>query len=225
MIDDERMKLVTDIREKLNAFKITDDSRLDGDYIWHQCKVIRNIFIEKIFKETKRNVEDFYSRLTLTVRDYNISVATDHDDYEPDLPELKRALLPNLINMKGNIRRIGPADRTDEYVRVNLDSFFHLQGRDFTSEKTYYLPFKDRAFFSSTPADADDTPYTVVDIWCLLEDPADDPNWNSTDHTLVPKKYQILMEDMVVDNILKYHNKGILSRENDATDVDSNTER
>lgn len=214
MIENEKTKLLTNITEKLTAFFPTDDNRLDWDYIWEQCKITRNIFIEKLYGEDKRNIEDFYSRVTLTLLDYNATT-------EPDFPSLKRAILPNLINLQGNIRFMGPVDRTDEYVRSGFDSFFRLQGRDWTSTRTFYLPFKDRVFFSSTPTDGSGVAITEVETWCLLEDPEDDTSFDSETMTLVPKKYQLLLENMAVDNILKYAREGILSRENDATDKES----
>jgi len=214
MIDNEKTKLLTNITEKLTAFFPTDDNRLDQDYIWEQCKIVRNIFIEKMYGEDKRNIEDFYSRLTLTVLDYDATTETD-------FPSLKRAILPNLINLQGNIRFLGPTDRSDEYTRSGFDSFFRLQGRDWTPDRNFYLPFKDRVFFSSGPTDGSGVAVTEVEAWVLLEDPEDDPNFDTETMTLVPKKYQLLLEDMVTDNILKYARTGILSRENDATDKES----
>jgi hypothetical protein len=228
MIDHEKMKLVSNLVEKLTAFFPTDDNRLDQDYLWEQAKIIRNIFIEKLFGESRRNVEDFYSRLTIDVLDYdNTEQAEEETDadfnarYEPDIPSLKRIRLPNLINMKDNIRFMGPVDRSDEYVRTNFDSFFRLSGRDFTSDRVFYLVFHDRAFFSSIPQDSEGTAYTELMVWALLEDPEDDPNFSIENDPLVPKKYQLLLEDMIVDNVLKYARQGILSRENDATDVET----
>jgi len=234
MINNEKLKLLTNIREKITAYFPTDDNRLDPDYIWEQCKIIRNIFIEKLFQEDKRNAEEFYSRLVLDVllHDdeervpnplYNPTVSgsvpyMDNPDYEPDLASLRRIRIPSLININGNIRYVGSTDRSVEYARTGMDSFFRLSGRDFTSSKIFYLPFSDRIFFSSTPVNSIGVAYDQVMVWALLEDPEDDPNWNSADNGLVPKKYQLLLEDMVSDNILKYARGGILSRENDATD-------
>jgi hypothetical protein len=241
MIESEKQKLLTNILEKITAYFPTDDNRLDRDYIWEQCKIIRNIFIEKMYAEDKRNIEDFFARLILPVKEYDNTatiVNPNYDqndpnndeellvnpDYEPDFPTLSRVHLPNLINLQGNIRFLGPEDRSDEYTRLSFDSFFHLQGRDFTSERTFYLPFKDRAFFNNVPANGD-TEYTNLEAWLLLEDPEDDPEWNCDEHTLVPKKYQLLLEDMVSDNILKYARGGILSRLNDATDLEVGQEK
>ena len=236
MINSEKKKLVWNILEKIQAFFPHDDNRLDHDYIWEQCKIIRNIFIEKLFQEDKRNLEDFYSRLRLPVYSYDADLEIDNPDYdpddpsseesitnpdyEPDMPSLKRVRLPSLINLQGNIRYVGPTDRSDEYVRTGVDGFFRLGGRDFTEDHTYYLPFKDRMFFSKAPSDGEND-YEEVEVWALLEDPEDDSQWNADDNTLVPKKYQLLLEDMVSENILKYARTGILSRENDATDMET----
>ena len=211
MVDNEKMKLLSDIREKLTAFFPTDDNRLDEDYLWQQAKLARNVFVEKMFQEDKRNISEFFQRIDLTVLDYDA-------DSEPDLPELKRAVIPPLINLQGNIRFLGPKDRSDEYTRTSLDGFFNLSGRDWTADRTFYIWFKDRVFFSSTPEDSEGNPYTTLDAWVLLEDPEDDSDFDVESDSLVPLKYQTLLEDTIVDNVLKYAREGILSRENDATD-------
>jgi len=234
MINDEKLKILTNIREKITAYFPTDDNRLDPDYIWEQIKIVRNIFIEKMFQEDKRNAEEFYSRIKLPLKDYDGDTLIDNPDYdpedpdseeyitnpdyEPDMPDLQRILMPPLINLQGNIRYLGPGDRSDEYVRVTMETFFHLQGRDFTEGRIYYLPFRDRVFFNQPLLDSLDEPLTEVEAWVLLEDPEDDPEFDSATDPIIPKKYQLLVEDMVSDNILKYARSGILSRENDATD-------
>jgi hypothetical protein len=242
MIQNEKLKLISNIQEKITSFFPTDDNRVDPDYIWEQCKIVRNIYIEKLFQEDKRNVEDFFSRLVLPIKEYSdielipnedydpddpASTETiDNPDYEPDFPELKRIIIPSLINLQGNIRYIGPTDRSDEYIRTTVDSFFHLEGRDFTSAKTFYLPFKDRIFFNKSPSHLlvrdmpDLVDYEEIEIWCLLEDPEDDPRWDSTLQGLIPKKYQMMLEETVVDMILKYKKGIVPDLLNDAADRD-----
>lgn len=237
----EKDKLLWNIREKIQAFFPVDDSRFDRDYIWEQCKLARNIFIEKMYQEDKRNTDVFFSRIFLDVLQHDDTEYVFNENYryndpreslvipnpniESDLPELFRSKIPALINLDGNIRYLGPKDRSIEFYRASTEGFFRRSGRDFTENNICYLAFGDRIFYSRQPmklVDGEEIPIDTVEMWALLEDPESNSNWDADKDSLVPKKYQMLLEDMVAENILKYARGGILSRTNDATDKEEN---
>lgn len=217
MLTSERIKLVTNIRERITAFFPSDDNRLDADYIWEQALLTRAIVIKRLLGKRDRLPDGLYSRIVISITDY------DSDD-DPEFEGKRRGVLPKLIDVPKNIRFLGPLNLSQEYSRVNHDGFFNLSdGREWTGTKVFYTVFKDRVVFSTAPQDEEDTPadYDELAAWVLLEDITDDPNFAEATERLVPMDYQLMLETIIVDDILKYADKGLLDKINNATDTDA----
>jgi hypothetical protein len=216
MLDNEKLKMITNVRERITAFFDTDDNRLDSDYIWEQCLLLRPLFIERSIERLGARIEEFLSRIEITVQDYHVTS-------NPTFPGHKRAAIPKLMEHKDNIKYVGPVNMAlnQEYTRVSYDGFFRLSGRTWTSAKIFYLVFQDKIFFSSPPVDDDGVAYSILAMWCLLNNVSDDPSYDEATTSIVPKKYQTMLEEMVADSILKYADQGKLNRTNNATDQDA----
>lgn len=214
MIDNERTKLITNIRERITAFFPSDDNRLDADYIWEQALLTRAILIKRLLDKSNRINDGFYSRITIALTDATVS--------DTEFTGKRRGIVPKLIDVPNNIRYLGPIDLSVEYTRVGFDGFFNLSdGREWTGTKVFFLLFSDRVVFSTSPQDGDEADYDTLAAWVLLEDITDDPNFSSTTDRLVPQDYQLMLETAVVDDILKYADVGYLNKVNEGTDTEA----
>lgn len=237
MINNEKLKMITNIKERITSYFDTDDNRLDDDFIWEQCMLLRPIFIERAMDRLGAGAEEFLSRIELNVDDYyaeDVYETQEIDGEEVqvlihaaniDFPGYKRSSIPKLMDHKDNIKYLGPVAIAldNEYTRVTADSFFRLSGRTWTSTKIFFIVFKDKIFYSSTPVNNATPPValTKTAAWVLLNRITDDPSYNSATTPIVPLKYQTMLEEMVADMILKYADQGKLNRTNNATDQDA----
>jgi len=220
-------KIVGNILQKVSAFFETDDLRLDIDWVWQQVIQNRSVFIERLLNEKKRLPESFYSRIILDVTEDEGAPAVP----DPVVPGSEKAIyveepisgkkfaeLPPLLSLENNIRYVGTRDLGKQYTRTGLNDFLHLAGREWTGTEIFYVVFPDRLFFSGEPVDENGNAVTKVLAWVLLENIEDDPNFDD-DTAIIPGHYQSMLEDLIVDLILKYAREGLLSVKNDASDT------
>lgn len=214
MLTSERTKLITNVTEQITAYFDTDDNRLDKDYIWEQALLTRAILIKRLLGKSDRLPSGFYSRIELDVTDATIA--------DPDLSGYKRSAIPKLMDVKDRIRFLGPQDMSAQYQEVSYDGFFSLSdGREWTGSNVFFTVFSDNIFYSTAPLDSEDDEYSELAAWVLLENIEDDPNFDEDNNRLVPMDYQLMLEEMISERILKYADKGLLNKENNATDFDA----
>ena len=190
-------KIVYTIKNQLTGHAPADDSRLGGEFIEDQILDVRSILIKDSFIADRYLNDDYFQHydglLIETVKQEMPSGISD------EYPELF-SVLPALVTGVGfsNIKYLGTQDGRHSFTRLSMSGFISTDGRQFTSEESFYTVNGAKAQYKNLP----NLGMTYAKMIAVVYDPRVVPNFDRTLEFPVPAGMIHKLELIVLKQML-----------------------
>lgn len=144
-----KLDYVYSILESLTDFNLTDDHKIDEEWVSDKIDDVRATLIKGL-----KNIHDDFYQLVCCIEIECEKPACDINGVSiPSGDVLWKAELPSLIPLEkgNNIKYFGPPNLKSNFTQVSPSAFQTLEAREFTSDKTFYMILNGIAYFKNLP--------------------------------------------------------------------------
>jgi len=192
-------QIIYNIKEKLSAFKLNDDFKLDDEYIKGKVNEWRSTLITELYDNRKAIDGKYYQRICCVEVDcYKLGCSIGGTFYYSG-ELIWRADLPERITEIGDldILYFGKDDFKRSFGRKSFDGWVNNKGNLRTGLLPIYTIVGNEAYFKNLPTHG----VKFLCLIVLLKDPTSACNW-LTDETEYPVPSATKLEMLIVKDIV-----------------------
>jgi len=204
-------KIIYSIREKLEEFSITDDSKITPDFIKEKIFDVRSLLIKEI-RQNKKGIPDaFYQKICCL----EVKCATIECEVGYPFPEAEYYIeLPSMeaLSDQSEIKYLGKPNFKLPWTRVNVSGFLSTEGNIYTANEPRYTIVGSIAWIKNLPT----TGTTYVCLIGLLDEPYTSCDWNDASILPIPRSMIYKLELLIVKEVFEVLGRRIPDVLNDA---------
>ena len=190
-------KIVSTIKNQLLGQAPADDARLEGEFIEDQVLDVRSTLIDESFRSKRYLDDEFYQHYDgLLIETIKQPMPSGIQDEFPEV----FSKTPALISGVGfhNIKYLGTQDGRSNFSRMSIAGFISTDGRQFTSEETFYTINGQKVLYKNLP----NLGMTYAKMIACVYDPREVPGFDRTEDfpvasALIHKLELIVLKQMI----------------------------